>query len=375
MSTRKLTIFAFLAIIGLIFYGACGSTTMGKKVAINGVIEGAANLQILLEKVNGDNTTTPISKTECDSKGAFELMIEEGLSEGIYLFKVGAKQFMAIFDGTEKKMNITGNINNIDRFQYQIEGSETCKVYVNTLSRVINQQIQMDELKDIVKNTPNSIVGMQVALQGIGPSTETMTLIKEAQARVQKEKPDNDLNLLYTNVMAQFDQQVAQQRSADKIQVGQLAPDIAMQDPKGKTYKLSDLKGKVVLLDFWAAWCGPCRRANPHVVETYHKYKDKGFTVFSVSLDGLDEATRSRMLSDPAQLKVQEDNQRQKWVDAIEKDKLVWPYHVSDLKKWDCAPAKEYGVRGIPRTFLIDREGKIAVVNPRDLESALLEIL
>jgi thiol-disulfide isomerase/thioredoxin len=348
---------------------------MGKKVAINGVIEGAANLQILLEKVNGDNTTTPVSKTECDSKGAFELMIEEGLSEGIYLFKVGAKQFMAIFDGTEKKMNITGNINNIDRFQYQIEGSEACKVYVNTLSRVINQQIQIDELKDIVKNTPNAIVGMQIALQGIGPSVESMPMIKEAQARVQKEKPENDLNLLYTNVMAQFEQQLAQQKSADKIQVGQLAPDISMEDPKGKTYKLSSLKGKVVLLDFWAAWCGPCRRANPHVVEIYHKYKDKGFTVFSVSLDGLDEATRSRMLSDPAQLKVQVDNQRQKWVDAIEKDKLEWPYHVSDLKKWDCAPAKEYGVRGIPRTFLIDREGKIAVVNPRDLESALLEIL
>jgi peroxiredoxin len=139
-------------------------------------------------------------------------------------------------------------------------------------------------------------------------------------------------------------------------EVGDKAPDITLPDRSGKIASMSSLtKGKVVLLDFWAAWCGPCRHENPNVVKAYQKYKDKGFTVFSVSLD----------------------NSKDKWLEAIKKDALEWDTHVSDLKGWQSEGARKYGVTGIPATYLIDKNGVIIAKNLRgaQLEQKLSEIL
>ena len=159
---------------------------------------------------------------------------------------------------------------------------------------------------------------------------------------------------LVTLLSALFSFSFAQQAPSAGPTIGQKAPELAFQNPEGKTLKLSDLKGKVVLIDFWASWCRPCRMENPNVVKAYNKYHEKGFEIFSVSLDK-DKAA---------------------WVNAIKQDGLVWAYHVSDLLYWQSQAAQIYGVRSIPATFLIGKDGKIIAKNLRGeaLEQALEQI-
>ena len=135
---------------------------------------------------------------------------------------------------------------------------------------------------------------------------------------------------------------------------GTPAPDIEMKSPEGKMLKLSNLRGKIVLLDFWASWCRPCRMENPNVVKLYKKYNTMGFEVFSVSMD----------------------RDRNAWTQAIKSDGLVWPNHVSDLQGWTSSGGATYGITSIPATVLIDKEGKVIARNLRgaDLENKLKEI-
>jgi len=134
-------------------------------------------------------------------------------------------------------------------------------------------------------------------------------------------------------------------QEADKLGPGTMAPDLTALTPEGKPFHLSDLRGKYVLLDFWASWCGPCRMENPNVVANYQRYKDKNFAVVSFSLD----------------------ENKKAWQAAIEADHLDW-YHASDLKGWHSAIVQQFMVPSVPKSYLIDPNGKIIAVDLRGNE-------
>ena len=224
-----------------------------------------------------------------------------------------------------------------------------------TKQKVINEYMEkqhtlfMNDLQTYIRANKNSAV-LYLALQHI-----------QTKDVAQLESVMNDLNSAFNisptvqEIYRKFTESKKLKEEAILVAPGKIAPDFEelMIDQKRKI-KLSDLRGKVVLLDFWASWCGPCRRENPALVELYEKYKKDGFTVMSVSLD----------------------TDKEKWKSAIIADKLTWTNHVSDLGGWNSKIAKIYKVNSIPLTVLIDKDGRIIKLNLRGeaLSSELQQI-
>ena len=192
---------------------------------------------------------------------------------------------------------------------------------------------------------------LEVIAESISNNFSNTVFQQQAIMRINKAKQQ----------IAMIEQQSAmqeQQKNAMKnagLFVGGNAPELTYSGVNGESISLSSLKGKVVLLDFWASWCGPCRKENPFVVNLYNKYKNRGFDIYSFSLD----------------------NNKEKWIQAINQDQLSWKNHVSDLKGWQSAGAAKYMIKSIPQTFLIDRKGIIAEIGLRgaELEQKILELL
>lgn len=219
-----------------------------------------------------------------------------------------------------------------------IKGSEA-----NDLYKKYQQNARNVNIEEFIKQQPASIVSAFVLYRYFSPELSADDVVKYTNLL--------DKSLAGTQYVKLLKALPAALRNTA---IGTKAPDFTLPDPNGKPVKLSDHFGKYLLVDFWASWCGPCRKENPNVVRLYHRYKDKGFSVFGVSLDSKKDA----------------------WIEAIKKDGLEWT-HVSDLLFWDSGPAKLYGIRGIPGNVLLDPSGKIIARNLRGeaLEKKLAELL
>ncbi len=203
------------------------------------------------------------------------------------------------------------------------------------------QSAHQNGLMELVETMPESFTAL-FASNFLLPDAP-LSFLKLIDDNAQKNFPYSKYsNVLHTKV-----------ETLMKTDIGAAAPEITLSDPFGKSISLSSLTGKIVLIDFWASWCAPCRKDNPKNVLLYNKYKSKGFEIFGVSLD---------------------DN-REAWIEAINKDKLLWS-HGSDLQKWNSPLVGKYGIDAIPYTVLVDKEGKIIATKLRGeaLEKKLKEI-
>jgi len=394
--------------LSLTILSGCGEGTNGSKNAISGVLLGDKGLGATVElrcwtpdKIGQGGKFQTIATTTSDEQGHFQLNPDRALAMDYYQFTVnGTTPLVIIMDSTmhvniEAEIPAGGFITEATISGSQA-ASEVQEYYAKAMPlqssfnalRATMQRTQdvkrMQELaelaaqkkmeaenwaKEFIENHPGS-----PALLGPLEHLEQRTnaaLFSDILNATESQLNDGEFHraLAAATSRARSLPSGAQERVVRKgnganaprhtknarYGVGDVAPDIEMQDPDGNIRRLSDLRGNVVLVDFWASWCGPCRRENPNVVRAYQQYNSKGFEVFSVSLD----------------------KNADRWKAAIATDGLSWPHHVCDLKGWQNEAARAYGVSSIPHALLVDQNGTIAATHLRGpaLAAKLNELL
>jgi peroxiredoxin len=330
------------------------------------------NVPVYLDKLSYFGNQ-PYDTAILASDGSFKIKGNKNLPRSVYSLRITPDKSWPVILGNNETVTINADIHNPEKLEISGAENKALSAFVFKINRFrialqqyqneymmaqmtgdVNKMKQAQEQYTAVLNQYNNTVKATIDTSSsllIALFAATMlnmdqfgVYLEAFAEKIRTKLPDNDLAKEF----------VAKVKSETALSPGKPAPDFSLKTAKGEVISLKDVKGKVVLLDFWASWCRPCRIENPNVVRLYNRYKDKGFTVFSVSLD----------------------NNLEKWVNAIQQDGLIWPYHGSNLMGWQCPVAQKYKVSSIPHTYLIDKDGKIIGKNLRgvELENKLKEI-
>ena len=353
---------------------ACSNKPVGNS-RVNLKIENSANKKVVLQHLT-NSAVNAIDSAQINANGEMSFGLD--LTEiGFYRLYFDKNSFIVFILSPNDKITIEGKFPNLMQTTV-IKGSiDNEQLRIGSLLMQSNYQ-KSDSLQKVFQANQNNPNGQEM-LAGLTAQYESLMKLENDFIKGLIDKyPDSFFNLAFIEKLdkekdieyySKLDKGLQKKYpSSDyvksfhsnvqelmKLMPGSPAPEIDLPGVDGKNIKLSSLKGKVVLIDFWASWCKPCRMENPNVVKMYNRFKDKNFTVFSVSLD----------------------KQKENWLEAISKDNLTWPNHCSDLAFWSSAVVPLYNIQGIPLTVLIDKEGKIIAKNLRgqELEQKLESIL
>ena len=351
---------------------SCGGTdATGEKVVITGNLQNVPQGVVVLSQYT-DSRPKVLDTLEIKSNGDFSFEFDSISAPTFYELNLYGQRVVKLALFTE---DVDVKFNFSDPASLQIEGSKDSKEMLKLEKLMEEYQFKVNQLNEryyeaMSKN--DAAVIQQIQVDAMTLESQQVVSVKEmiesmgnsfaSLAAIGLLNPQNDfpfIDALVTKLndnypgspaILQMKQQLDELRA---LAVGQVAPDIVLPDPSGKTAKLSDLRGKYVLIDFWAAWCKPCRQENPNVVRLFTQYNSKGFEVFGVSLD----------------------RSREDWIKAIADDRLNWT-QVSDLQYFNSAAAELYQIQAIPATYLIDPDGKIIAKDLRgpSLEAKLAEL-
>ncbi len=355
-------VFLFAIVTGILFLSCESSKDSGKSsFTINVEIKGVEdNTPIYLQLIKNEDLHKIDSANLISSKVSFTGSFE---TPEMVFITIGETRKMVNLFAENAVISVVVDVENLDKAQ--VSGSKShddMMVFKKYMEPIDKQSSEInEEYRNAVAKSDNDAVNAlrarfetmrleQIAMFKKFVSDHSKSFLSPFIIRrylgteLEYKELDEMLSQLSPSVHSSKDYQELkkQAESLKSTAIGMPAADFALNDSTGNPIAISSFKGKILLIDFWASWCGPCRRENPNVVRIYNDYKDKGFEIIGVSFD----------------------ESKSKWIDAIHQDQLTWP-HISDLKGWQSYAAKLYSIQAIPATILLDREGIIIAKNLR----------